>query len=166
VHLIDSLKLQGYVPKDSRERNIWTRAYLSVGRWQMAAILLQAPMRDAQQDHYRHFHLYNIYTNTDDMAALKGIIAKRKEQRSDDLARIHADSAAQGAISMDARARRTYRLMMLAYSGDIKGALAEIGQMQMDKVEPTAEHYKILSIACELHGRLDLLPLIKLMSAQ
>jgi hypothetical protein len=170
LHLIDSLTQQGYQPVESIERNIWAEAYASTGRWHEAIAILQAPMYDAKQDHYRHYYLCNIYTQTNDMVSLKRIIAERKEKRSVDVARLNAMRASQGvqAISVirSTHARHTYRLMMFAYSGDIKSALADIGQMQLEDVSPTELQLKALSIACELNGRLDLLPLIKLMSAQ
>jgi hypothetical protein len=54
----------------------------------------------------------------------------------------------------------TYRVVMFAYSGDIKSALAEIGQMQDSNIVPTEHQYKALKCACKLNDRLDLLPLI------
>jgi hypothetical protein len=171
LHLIDSLTQQGYQPVESIERNIWAEAYASTDRWNEATAILQAPMYDdAKQDHYRHYYLCNIYTQTNDMVSLKRIIAERKETRSVDVARLNAMRASQGvqaiSVTRSAHARHTYRLMMFAYSGDIKSALAEIGQMQLENVSPTELQLKALSIACELNGRLDLLPLIKLMSVQ
>eukprot|EP00953_Heterococcus_sp_UTEX-ZZ885_P017811 9966-Heterococcus_DN1.PRE.3 len=104
------------------------------------------------------------------MVSLKRIIAERKEKRSVDVARLNAMRASQGvqaiSVTRSTHARHTYRVMMFAYSGDIKSALAEIGQMQLENVSPTELQLKSLSIACELNDRLDLLPLIKLMSAQ
>jgi hypothetical protein len=125
-------------------------------------------MYDVKQDHYRHYYLCNIYTQTNDMASLKLIIEERKKnsKRSADLARLNAMRASQYVNSASSQGRHTYRLMMFAYSGDIKSALAEIGQMQLENVKPTELQLKALSIACELYDRLDLLLLIKLMSTQ
>jgi hypothetical protein len=162
LHLIDSLHAQGYVPTGAKERVSWGRVYASAGRFDEAIAVLQAPMpRNALQDHYRHYYLCLLYTETNNVAALKYIIAERAGQHDSDMALLRAHNVNDGVAL---KYQRTYRLMMFAYSEDMQSALAEVGQMLDEGTEPTEKHYKVLRIACKLNGRLDLLPLIDLIS--
>eukprot|EP00953_Heterococcus_sp_UTEX-ZZ885_P021397 11939-Heterococcus_DN1.PRE.1 len=162
LHLIDSLVTQGYVPTDAKERIAWGRAYTSAGRFDEAIAVLQEPVpRNAVQDHYRHFYLCILYTEMDDVAALQHIMAERVGQRDSDMALVRAHSVNDGVALV---LHRTYRVTMFAYSGDMQSALAELGQMLDESTVPTTRHYRVLRNACKLNDRLDLLPLIDVIS--
>jgi hypothetical protein len=164
LRLMDSLTLQGYQPTDPAERIAWGRTYVNAQRCDAAAAVLQEPMRsNTTQEHIRYYYLCNIYTHTGDMAALECIVRERKGQWLADLAFAHNMRPRENATTVE---EYTYRVVMFAYSGDIKSALAEIGHMQDSSIVPTQHQYKALKCACKLNDRLDLLPLINMLSAQ
>jgi hypothetical protein len=163
LRLMDSLTLQGYEPTDPAGINVWAKAYVGAQRWRDAAALLQAPMRNAIQDHVRHYYLCNIYIHTNDAVNLKRVVAERKGQHASDLMLVRAFETSERATEVE---HHTYRVILFAYSGDMQSALAERGRLQYANIEPTELQYKALKCACELNDRFDMLPIINEMSKQ
>jgi hypothetical protein len=160
--LIESLAKD---PATGSARLFWASAYTTIERWQTALALLKEPMPDETLDRVRHCHLCSIYMRTHRLEDVKSAMKERQHLREADVEWLQEDDVWADYTYDSEEVHMNSTLVMHSIYGDVLGSFQILDDILSKGYVVDAMFYEILSISCEVHGRSDLLPLLRVLKA-